>query len=115
MSHEISGFCNERFSAIEDAFRANFEDGLEIGASLGVTWRGKMVVDLWGGWANPKKTRKWKKNTLVMVNSLTKLMLLMSVFRLVDRGQSCPRLCAVPTAHRQVSMRVARMRDLQSP
>jgi CubicO group peptidase (beta-lactamase class C family) len=84
---EIHGFCNERFRVIEEAFRANFEDGLEIGASLGVTWRGKMVVDLWGGWANPQKTRAWKKNTLVLVYSLTKLMVLMSVFRLVDRGQ----------------------------
>jgi CubicO group peptidase (beta-lactamase class C family) len=84
---EIHGFCDERFRAIEEAFRANFEDGLEIGASLGVTWRGKMVVDLWGGWANPQKTRAWKKNTLVLVYSLTKLMVLMSVFRLVDRGQ----------------------------
>ena len=84
---EINGFCNERFRPLEDAFRANFDEGLELGSSLGVTWRGKMVVDLWGGWANPKKTRKWKKNTLVSVNSLTKLMLLLCVFRLIDRGR----------------------------
>lgn len=87
MSDEIKGFCAKRFRPLEDAFRKNFEDGLEIGASLGVTWRGKMVVDLWAGFANPKRTRRWRKHTLVPVNSVTKIMILMCVYMLIDRGK----------------------------
>ena len=87
MGIAVHGFCDERFHTLRDAFIANFDEGLEIGASLGVTWRGRMVVDLWGGWANPKRTRLWKKNTIVPVASVTKIMLLMSVLMLVDRGR----------------------------
>jgi hypothetical protein len=52
MSVEIHGHCDERFLPFKEAFRANFDEGLELGASLGVTYRGKMVVDLWGGFAD---------------------------------------------------------------
>ncbi len=83
----VHGFCDERFHTLRDAFIANFDEGLEIGASLGVTWRGKMVVDLWAGHANPKRTKLWRKNTIVPVMSVTKIMLLISVLMLVDRGR----------------------------
>jgi CubicO group peptidase (beta-lactamase class C family) len=87
MSVEVKGFCHERFRSLGEVFRANFDDDLEIGASFAVTWRGKPVVDLWGGWANPKRTRLWRKNTLTLVFSVTKIMLLLSLFRLIDRGR----------------------------
>jgi hypothetical protein len=48
MTHEIHGFCDERFRLMEEAFRANFDEGLELGASLALTWRGRTVVDLLG-------------------------------------------------------------------
>jgi CubicO group peptidase (beta-lactamase class C family) len=87
MGSEIRGFCQERFRPLEDAFRANFDDGLELGASLAVTWRGRMVVDLWGGWSNIKRTRRWRKNTIVFVYSTTKIMLLLCVLRLIDQNR----------------------------
>jgi hypothetical protein len=31
---EIFGYCDPRFSAVKEAFRQNFESGLEIGASF---------------------------------------------------------------------------------
>jgi len=58
-----------------------------VGASLGVTWRGKAVVDLWGGWADLKRTKTWRKNTIVNVFSVSKIMLIMCVMVLVDRGK----------------------------
>lgn len=85
MSDEIKGFCAQRFRPLGEAFRKNFEEGMEIGASLGVTWRGKMVVDLWAGFANPKRTRPWKQNTIVPVYSVTKIAVVMSILMLVDR------------------------------
>lgn len=87
MSSEIHGFCDKRFQPFYDSFAKNFDDDLEIGASLGVALRGKPVVDLWAGWANAKRTRRWRKNTIVPVNSVTKIGLLIALFTLVDRGR----------------------------
>ncbi len=39
MSVRICGFCDKRFELLRDAFRANFDDGLDIGASLALTHR----------------------------------------------------------------------------
>lgn len=87
MTIDIQGFCDERFLPFKDAFAQNFEAGLELGASLAVTYRGKMVVDLRGGYANRKKTRPWQENTIVQVFSSTKVPTILSVLMLVDRGK----------------------------
>ena len=86
MSIEINGFCDERFLAFRDAFIANFDEGLELGASLAVTYRGKTVVDLWAGYGNPEKTRLWEKDTIVPVFSTTKIMTAICALILIDRG-----------------------------
>jgi CubicO group peptidase (beta-lactamase class C family) len=87
MTVEISGFCDARFEPMGDAFKANFDDGHELGASLALTHRGKAVVDLWAGWADVDRKKPWKKDTIVQVFSTTKIMLIMSVLTLVDRGK----------------------------
>ena len=69
MSNEIHGFCDERFQPLKEAFAANFEDGLELGASLCLMEHGRPVVDLWGGWANLRRTRPWEADTVVVVAS----------------------------------------------
>ena len=61
----FTGFCDPRFQSLKDAFVANFEAGLELGASLALTYRGRTVVDLWGGFADAAKTRPWEKDTIV--------------------------------------------------
>ncbi|MDP2009023.1 MAG: serine hydrolase domain-containing protein [Phenylobacterium sp.] len=87
MTHEIHGFCEPRFQPLADAFRANFEDGLEVGASLALTWRGKPVVDLWAGHADRAGTRAWERDTIMQVFSVSKIMLLMCVLRLADQDK----------------------------
>ncbi len=86
MTIEIHGFCEDRFSPLRDAFVGNFEAGRELGASLAVTCQGRMVVDLWGGWADPQRTIPWREDTLVNVASTTKTPLIISALMLVDRG-----------------------------
>jgi CubicO group peptidase (beta-lactamase class C family) len=83
---EIHGFCEERFQPLKDSFRANFDAGLELGASLALTHRGKMVVDIWGGYTDRNETRPWQKDTIVNVFSATKIMATISALMLVDRG-----------------------------
>jgi CubicO group peptidase (beta-lactamase class C family) len=83
---EIHGFCDPAFQPMADAFRMNFEDGLEVGASLGMTHRGKPVVDLWAGHFDREKTRPWEKDTIVLLNSTSKIPLVYSFLMVVDRG-----------------------------
>ena len=86
MTIEIHGFCEDRFSPLRDAFVGNFEAGRELGASLAVTWQGRMVVDLWGGWADLEMTRPWQADTIVPVASTTKVMSTLIGLWMVDRG-----------------------------
>ena len=51
---EIHGFVAAGFEPVRDAFAANFESGLECGASVAVTKDGESVVDLWAGDAGPE-------------------------------------------------------------
>jgi CubicO group peptidase (beta-lactamase class C family) len=83
---EVHGFCDDRFNAVKDAFTQNFEENLEMGASLGITLRGKMVVDLWGGYTDAEKIHPWEKDTIVNVYSTTKVIGALCVHILVDRG-----------------------------
>jgi CubicO group peptidase (beta-lactamase class C family) len=83
---EIKGFCEPQFKKVEEQFRKNFENGLECGASVAVTVKGKYVVDLWAGYADEQKTKMWEKDTIVNVWSSTKVITALCIHLLVDRG-----------------------------
>lgn len=68
---EIHGFCDEDFETVKEAFAKNFEEGLEVGASVAGTVNGKFVFDLWAGFADAAQTRPWEKDTIVNVYSST--------------------------------------------
>lgn len=82
----INGFCEQGFEAVRDAFRANFEQGPDVGASVAVTKDGVAVVDLWAGDADAKGT-PWTEDTIVNVYSTTKTMAATCVLMLADRGE----------------------------
>lgn len=83
---ELQGYCDERFAPLREAFAAGFEDGLELGAALAITHHGKLVVDLWGGFADRKRTQSWQRDTIVNVYSTTKTALNLCALRLIDQG-----------------------------
>ena len=87
MSLEVHGTCDPRFEGVRKTFAGNLESGADIGASFAVTMNGEMVVDLWGGWADPGQTRPWEADTLVNVYSTTKTMTALTALLLADRGQ----------------------------
>jgi CubicO group peptidase (beta-lactamase class C family) len=87
VSVAIHGFCDERFAPLKEAFAANFDEGLEVGASLAAAHQGKPVVDLWAGHADWARTKPWQKDTIVQLFSATKIPLILSFLMLVDRGQ----------------------------
>jgi CubicO group peptidase (beta-lactamase class C family) len=82
---DVHGFCKPGFEAVRGAFSANFDQGLELGASLAVTRDGEFVVDLWAGAASPDG-KPWAEDTIVNVYSTTKTMAASCVLVLADRG-----------------------------
>ncbi|MGW3015247.1 serine hydrolase domain-containing protein [Streptomyces longwoodensis] len=83
---QLHGHCDARFAAVRDAFEENFRTRGELGAAVTVIVDGGAVVDLWGGWADPARTRPWQRDTLVNVWSTTKGPVALCAHLLADRG-----------------------------
>jgi CubicO group peptidase (beta-lactamase class C family) len=49
----VSGECDPRLGGVQDAFVRNFDERGELGAAVAVWLNGRLVVDLWGGFADP--------------------------------------------------------------
>ncbi len=89
MSDEVFGVrgdCAPGYEPVRDAFQANFDQGLEDGASVAVTVDGRMVVDLWGGRRNPEGD-PWESDTLVNLYSTSKTMTALALLVLADSGR----------------------------
>lgn len=69
---EINGFIDPQYVKIADAFKKNFIDHGEIGASLCVYQNHQKVIDIWAGFKDLKKKRKWQEDTVVPIFSTTK-------------------------------------------
>lgn len=82
----IEGFIDPRFVPVLDAFRRHFAQRKETGASVCVVWRGRPVVDLWGGHADAARTRPWTADTICNVMSVTKAVTATCLHLLVERG-----------------------------
>jgi CubicO group peptidase (beta-lactamase class C family) len=83
---EIYGKCDAKFEAVKSAFRKNFEEGMDVGATFAVMINGEYVVDLWGGYKDKEKTQPWEKDTICCVFSTTKVPTALCTMMCVDRG-----------------------------
>ena len=84
---EIGGSCEERFSGVRDVLAANLDSGLDVGASVAVVLDGQPVVDIWGGWVDQARTKRWERDTITNVWSTTKTMTALCALMLSDRGE----------------------------
>ena len=75
-----------KFAAVSDAFESNLAAGLEAGAACAAVIDGRLVVDLWGGSADPRNRKPWARDTLVDCRSATKGLTALCLALLVDRG-----------------------------
>jgi CubicO group peptidase (beta-lactamase class C family) len=82
----VEGVCDQAFSAVQDAFAANFQIG-ELGAACTVAIDGRVVVDVWGGWTDEARTRPWQRDTLVNAYSVGKPIVALALLQLVMRGR----------------------------
>ncbi len=83
---ELRGTCDPRFDRVRDAFAEGFRAGREIGAAVAVRVDGEPLVDLHAGHADPARTRRWTRETIVHLFSVTKAMTALCAHRLIERG-----------------------------
>jgi CubicO group peptidase (beta-lactamase class C family) len=83
---EIKGVCPERFSAVRDAFAANFAQDRELGARFALAIEGEIVVDIWAGYADRKRTVPYDERTLTPIFSTTKAVTSTVFARAVGEG-----------------------------
>ena len=83
----VQGVTHDRYAAVREVFEGNLAGGEDVGASFCATVEGETVVDLWGGWADPAKTRPWTRDTIVNVYSTTKTMTALTALLIADRGE----------------------------
>jgi CubicO group peptidase (beta-lactamase class C family) len=83
----IEGRCDERFARVRDVFARNLLERDEIGAAVAVSVAGTLVVDLWAGYADLERRRRWARDTIVNVYSSTKGMVALCALQLVEQGR----------------------------
>jgi CubicO group peptidase (beta-lactamase class C family) len=81
----VYGLCPPRFTAVRQAFEANFAEGRELGARFALAVEGEIVFDLIGGWADRAQTRPFAEDTLTSVFSTSKAIAAFMIARLVDQ------------------------------
>ncbi len=69
---QVHGTLAPGFEEVGAEFERNFSERREIGAAVAAYWRGEKVVDLWGGRRRPNGDEPWERDTMVVVNSVTK-------------------------------------------
>lgn len=82
---EIAGTCDASFETVRQAFAENFDDG-EVGAGCTIAIGGHVVVDLWGGWTDTTRVRRWERNTLINAYSVGKPIIALMLLQCVARG-----------------------------
>ena len=80
----IKGYCDDRFLKIKNIFSNQINNGYELGCSVAVEYKGKEVINLYGGYTDETKTNLWKKNTLVNVWSVTKAITGVCIAKLIS-------------------------------
>ena len=82
----VDGHCDPRFGPLREAFGANFAERGEIGAAVCVMIDGHVVADLYGGWADQARGRRWQPDTLVNMFSVGKGLVAACASRLAGQG-----------------------------
>jgi CubicO group peptidase (beta-lactamase class C family) len=72
---------------VRRALTRNLDSGAELGASLVLDIDGDLVINLWGGFCDEKRTAPWSEHTITNVWSTTKTVTSLAALMLVDRGE----------------------------
>lgn len=81
-----TGFVAPGWEAVRTAFETNLASGEEVGAGAAVYHRGRLVVDITGGWFDETHSAPYGPDTLQLVFSTTKGITAIAVAICVQRG-----------------------------
>jgi CubicO group peptidase (beta-lactamase class C family) len=89
MLRGMEGSCSEKFAGVKASFEQNFAERGEVGASVCVIHDGDVVVDLWSGVGTDihGNDKPWERDSIINCWSLTKTMMYLCAYLLVDRGE----------------------------
>jgi CubicO group peptidase (beta-lactamase class C family) len=85
-NYNIDGTTVRGWEFVRNLFKENFVEQRDLGASLAIYHRGKLVVDLWGGWFDRSFTKPYDNNTLQLVFSSTKGLVAIAAALCVQKG-----------------------------
>lgn len=83
--YEVFDKRNEFFLIPYFFFRYNLENDIERGGTFAAYYRGELVVNIWGGYADRKARVKWKRDMMPCFYSTTKSPSAAVIAHLVDR------------------------------
>ena len=84
---KVSGYCDPAFTKIGNVFTKAIESEYELGASLAIEYKGKTVLNMFGGHKDIKRTKPWEEDTIVNVFSVTKGIAATCIAKLIDEGK----------------------------
>ncbi len=82
----IGGTVEPGFERVRAVFEQNFVERDEVGAACAAVVDNQLVVNLWGGSADPDTGRPWESDTVVNVFSTTKGMASMAILHAASHG-----------------------------
>jgi CubicO group peptidase (beta-lactamase class C family) len=84
---EVSGQVDTRFGPVRECFAEVIRGQAGTGAAFAAFCDGRLVADLWGGWADRERTRPWEEGSLVQPYSVSKPFVAVCALRLVEAGR----------------------------
>lgn len=82
----LEGFVAAGWHGVRDSFEQNLRESADLGAGVAVYHRGRLVVDLTGGWFDSSRRAPYSPDTLQLVFSTTKGITAIAVAICVQRG-----------------------------
>jgi CubicO group peptidase (beta-lactamase class C family) len=87
LSLSIEGTYDPEFAPLIEEFARGIGGGVDTGAALAVSWNGRRVVDVWGGYRDQGESAPWYADTLAPVMSIGKAMIATVLLALAETGQ----------------------------
>src|SRR5580700_6737591 len=84
---EVHGSADGRFGPVRDGFAEVVRAQPGTGAGFAAWCEGRLVVDLWGGYADAERRRPWAADSLVQPYSVSKPFAAVCALRLVESRQ----------------------------
>ncbi len=83
----IDGYVHPRYAALAHRFERLYRKRKHGGGALAAYHRGEKVLDVWTGWSDVKRGRRWREDTMALSFSTTKGVASTLLHRLAEKGR----------------------------